>query len=39
MEIREAIAVAEVLTAGRVRSIVAGSSVKPESDQIRSNQE
>jgi len=33
MEIREAIGVAEVITAGRVRSIVAGSSVKPQPHQ------
>jgi len=33
-EIREAIAVAEVIAAGRVRSMVVDSSVKPQSDQI-----
>jgi hypothetical protein len=33
LEIREAIAVAEVITAGRVRSIVAESSVEAQPDQ------
>jgi len=34
MEIREAIAVAEVLMAGRARTIAAESSVQPQSDLI-----
>lgn len=33
MEMREAIAVAEVLMAGRARTIVAESSLKPQPDQ------
>ena len=35
MEIREAIAVAEVVATGRVRSMVAASSVKPQPDHAR----
>lgn len=35
MEIREAIAVAEVLMAGRARTIAAESSLQPQSEQTQ----